>query len=957
MNDSALTILAARETPYFGRIPGSRELGQWIMVQLHNTSGHTQRATVTVRSSGRSARIGLRVGAGVQEYRCYAPLLWPESGPDQSALLTLATQTGRQTTRTAVGGHRPWKIYLLSDTCSDYTWGYSTELKYLSDDVSLTESELAVLEATISDKEPNRNRYNFAVANELRFFQQNQPAEQTAKLFQRIREGYFSFSPIPNMALSCSQGVEELIRQLYMAAGWGRDHDVPIRYANHQETPTITWAMASVLAGSGIPYLVKGLLPFDAPWAARLAEPPIFLWEGPDGKRVLYRRYNHHYNEGRFVLEELKTMIEHVEGRLIPEYEGYGSAYPFDLIGLVGCYGDLHPDTADLVRKKALHVAQFNNQGWEYPRIINASHEIFWEEVERQIARGRRPPVFRGDYGTGWEVWLVSLAQLFARWRALQEAGPTADRLFAIAGRLSPAWRRDQQRALAEGWQCLINLGDHAWNGADRENRKLNLRLREGWAESGSLSFSRVIGGGLERIASSVPCPAEGGFLVMNTLGWERTGPVRLPVEQLPKHVVVRDTGGMVVPHQVAGENGREWLYLVAQRVPSLGYRTYTLSRATDPARSVEAPVRVGDAALENRFYRIKVDRDTGAIESLHSKALEREMVGARVAGGLHRWGYRLDGVDQKIEGVEILPGSCGPVFGELIITGRTPQVSVTTRLRIYADLDRIDFSNTVRKAPTQRREELHFYFPLDLPDCQYRHEAPGAVISPGEISRGGEQLPGAGQAYNAVRHSSDVFGAAGGMTLSQVESGFVLFGHRTEQEDPVEPDRSSSTLVSLALSNLINYAEVNRDQGGASDFVFRYALRFYRTYNPQDSVRFGWEHANEMYARFLAPGGQPSIALPAGVHSFLEVHGQSLILVNLKTAEAFPERGVVVRLWNVGAKPGRGVLRFPGPWKVASARATDLLERVQGPLAVKEGAVQLTVPGRGFATALVLLK
>jgi alpha-mannosidase len=957
-----ISTLGCRETVYFSTLPGSDELGQWLLLRVKNQSARMYPARAVVRAGGMKTTTHLDILPGNREYRCFAPKLWPDHPPQKQAKIRLEFSEGNCFAVCGVGSYRPWTLYLLSDTCSDYTWTYSTELRYKADDVALTEAELGALDATISDQPANRNRYNFVVANEVKFYEEAHSDSDTARLFQAIREGYFSVSPFPNMSLSCAQGLEELIRQFYMARKWEKQYGIPMRYANHQETPTITWALASVLAGCGIPYLVKGLLPFDAPWAQRLAEPPIFLWEGPDGSRIRYRRYNHHYNEGQFILRDIKNINNSLERRLIPEYESYGSSYPFDFVGLVGCYGDLSSQTAAMAGIKASHIAAYNNQGWEYPRFVNASHQLFWEEVERRVDRGADLPIVRGDYGTGWEVWLATLADLFADWRRAQERGPNADRVHAVAGRIDQEWMKRRQVELSRGWVALINLADHAWNGAEEENRKLNLSLRRRWADQANSCFDRVAQEGLQLLAARISKDkGDAVCLVMNMQGWDRTDVVRIPVDSLPpafqdEQIVVVGSDGEAIPTQIGTEQGRSHFYFEAGDVPSLGYRTY---RVQSRKIGHDGP-RIKTNGIENRYYRIELDPKNGAVRSLYCKALDRQMLSPNQKYGLHRWIYRLNDQDQPIEEVKIRAGNTGPVFAELLIESRCSQVQVETALRLYNSLDRIEFRNHVHKIPTTGKEQLHFLFPVDIPNCRYRFEAPGAIITPGEVGSGGEQLPGSGQAYTAIRHSSDIFNDLCGMTLSQADSGFVLFGHRTEFEDPCEPDRKSSALIALALGNTVNYAEVTRDQAGHDSFTFRYYLRFYRHYAPESSLRFGWESSNPFSSmivprergQFTAP--ESAELLPADKHSFLTVSEEKIVLVNTKVSEEHPDDGLIVRLWNLAEDSASATVKVSSLWPLKSVQATDLLERQRDSLPVKDNSFSIIMPGRGFATALI---
>ena len=392
---------------------------------------------------------------------------------------------------------------------------------------------------------------------------------------------------------------------------------------------------------------MKGLLPFGTPWAARLGEPPIFWWEGPDGARVLVRRFNLHYAEGQFILRNHQIVRQTVERKVVPEYETLGDAYPFDAIGLVGVYSDLSADTAAQALRKALHVAEWNGQGWEYPRIWNSSHELFWKEIDRQMSDGASVPVFRGDYGTGWEVWPLTLTREFARWRRLQEQGPLADRLLALAIRVSGRRTPAQARRHAEGWADLIHLADHAWNGSDPANRDLNFRLRREWIGGAEAAFDALVSECLGVLAASAGggTPAAGavpGILVFNGLGWDRDGVVALP-DDAPAAVADPSTGAALPVQEL---DGRRWVWV--KSVPSVGWVSLRAARSDGERRAAPsggpacrrspARSRTGLPCLPGPVFR-------GDLFHLQ-QSLDRELVRPSDGRLANQWVYRLEGVD-----------------------------------------------------------------------------------------------------------------------------------------------------------------------------------------------------------------------------------------------------------------------------------------------------------------------
>jgi len=938
-----MAVIATQEMMFFGQHTG--RLCQWITVTIDNGGEQAIGGEVTVEAAADRVTTTLEIAPGVRDYRCYAPTLWPTSPPVPAASLHVRAGDTHLTATVSVGTHRPWTIYLLSDACTDYAWAYADEEENCADDAALTAAEIAVAAANAGDLPANQNHYNFVHAREVAYYLRCYP-DKAETLFDHIRWGAITLNPFYTMASTCDMSLEELIRQFYPARTWARDHGLDIAYANHQESPTIAWAMASVLAGCGIVHLVKSILPYECPWAGRLEEPPVYLWEGPDGSRVLVRHRNKDYVEGRFVLQGLRATTLALHEEIIPSYEGRGGDYSYSAIALVGCYGDNSPQHRDLPARKAATVAAYNAQGWDYPRLVNAAHRQFWDDLDAQIAaRQIQAPVCRGDYGTSWDAWTSSLAHTFAQWRRAQERAGTADRLAAIVGHLDPAWYGAQRAYLARGWINLILLSDHAWNGANDANRVLNAALRDRCQDEANRCFDTVIAAGLEALAERVGGAEDGQqrILVFNGLPWARTGIVQLSGLDYSPGVTDLATG-QGAPVQVEEKDGTRAVYAEVS-VPSLGYRVLAIGAPAEPSAIDGQPWTTSACRLEGPYYALEVSPLTGGVVSLYDKTRGRELVDAASPYHLNQCLYLSDGVEHTPRRATVTVGPCGPLRGQLTVHATLKNITLTTTITLYAHLDRVDIRNEVEKALTDEKQELDFAFPFAMPSRRYRVEMPGAFVTPGS-----EQRPGAGQAVTAVRHTVDVFNEDFGVFLSQADSGFVEFGHRTTLEDPLEPDPTNSTILALALDNTINWREGTRDQGGATSFTFRYSLRGHEGgFDPAAAVRFGWEDNNELLTVPLHSTGRGS--LPSHAHSFLDL-GPDLVVTCLKPAE---EEGVIVRVWNLLEHTTTAAVDASGLGHLTAAQETDLLERDRGELAVDGGRVIFTVPARGFATARLL--
>ncbi len=961
-----LTIVHTEETIFFSHFQGV--LRQWIQVTILNGLGASTPAAVKITAGNEEVTTELVVASGEQVYRCYAPVLWPDKPAEMQAPLVLTAGSHQATATLSVGVHRPWVIYLLADVCTDATWVYSNYQDVRKDDADLTYAELLLAEASRSGKPDNHNHYNLVHSLELDYFEEFYP-EQKPRLVEAIRRGEITLNPFLNMTLTQNVSLEEQIRHFYLARGWAVQYGLEMAYGNHQETPSIAWDMAGVLAGSGVRHLIKAILPYECPWAVRLAEPPLFVWEGPDGSQILYRRRNWDYVEGRFVLKGVAATDEALHEKIIPEYEQMGERYPFNAISLLGCYGDLIPyepgkmQSRDLPLLKAATIAGYNDREWEYPRLVNASHKQYWDSIEEQIAsRKIKLEVSRGDYGTGWEAWPDCLAAVAANWRRCQERAGTADKLAAVLSLLDPDWYAQSRQDLKEGWYNLCMLADHAWNGANDTNRIVNTALRKEWVGAAAGCFDHVIEGGLAKLGELIP--SEGHtrrMAVFNGLAWERDGIVML--ENPGAEVEVTDVAsGKTASAQAVTENGKDWLAVKVAATPSVGYRTYDLltrkaSKSTPAAAWVQTPNR-----LEGPYYSVEIDPVSGGISHLYDKGRGKELVDQTSVYHINQCVHFSDGMLEagvtypllhapKVSGgkeiwasnVTVTHGPAGPVFASLVVQAEIGTgVRIKTTITLYAELDRVDIRNEVEKQPTSERQELDFYFPFNVPGRTYHYEAPGAIIEAGK-----DHLPGAGLSALTVRHFVDVSNAEYGVTLSPVDSFLVEFGHRTTTEDVQKIDPGNSTLLVHALGNIFDSGEAIRDQGGDSHFVFRFSLQGHAgAFDPVKAVHFGWESNNELLA--VEVKGGTSGVLPPTACSFMKVNPANAILATLKPAE---ENGLIARLWECAGAATPVKIEPAKALAVTAGISTDHMERDQAPLDLDEGAISVPVTPRGVTS------
>jgi hypothetical protein len=258
-------------------------------------------------------------------------------------------------------------------------------------------------------------------------------------------------------------------------------------------------------------------------------------------------------------------------------------------------------------------------------------------------------------------------------------------------------------------------------------------------------------------------------------------------------------------------------------------------------------------------------------------------------------------------------------------VSYRTGPVETDLFVTIHAAEDRVDLDYRVRKRPSPAEERLVHVFPVVPPGATVRLDTTGAVVRPRPAPEG-DLLPGANTRRFAVQGFVDASLRSGGVTVVPVDA-FLL-------RNDLEP------LSFQALGSDQNFKEVTKDQGGATEFRFRYALRAHAG-DYAAAEAFAWSRAVD--APVVALRGRLR-ERPAPAPS---VDPARALVLALKPPDDPTARGVVLRLRETAGRGGPLAITTGGRRR---AFRLDLLERETGELPVTSGSVEIDLPPHGFA-------
>jgi alpha-mannosidase len=412
----------------------------------------------------------------------------------------------------------------------------------------------------------------------------------------------------------------------------------------------------------------------------------------------------------------------------------------------------------------------------------------------------------------------------------------------------------------------------------------------------------------------------------------------------------VEDAAGVAVPSQrlVGGD-----LAFLATGVPPLSGKQFFFTPGDRPAATSLA---VRGATLAGADLSVEIDARTGAIASLRSRRLGRELVDRQAATAINDYFY-LPGNDlkdlQRNGPVKISVKEAGPLVASLVVESEAPGCQRLSReVRLIDGLDRVEIVNRVDKKAVRAKEGVHFGFGFAVPNAQVHLDVGWAAIRPNR-----DQIPAACRNWFSVQRFVDVSNDAFGVTWAAPDAPIVevaritgtLSGSPTNSEAYLYPDPKDwmdralegPAIYSFVMNNHwgTNYCA---DQQGLVEF--RYSLAPHGPYRPLDALRFGIERSQPLLASVGGPARRAAGARgAAAIEPRLSISPAGVILTSLRPSR--DGKAMIVRLYAASGETERAVVR----WAAPAPKAVWLSDLTERPLSAAGPSIE--VPAGGVVT------
>lgn len=822
-----LNLKKALPTVFF--IRENNELKQVIELTIENR-GEAVNASLRVKTESTTYEINIgRISPGEDKYRIHISDI---RQPAQVLFTLYANGEIQDELSTSWRPQRHWLVYVIQRAHHDSSY---TDLpqNILEEYNSFYDSILQFCDETADWPDESRFRYQVETSWSILYYIKSRPKEVVDKLISLVKDGRIEVAALYGNEITAICSHEELIRLLYPSFMLKRKYGIPIKSAEINDIPGLSWGLSTVLANSGIKYLIAALPRWyfgghhpnwDEKEFAPHGGPKAFYWMGPDGSKVLFWYGKHGWDEGMFFANGYEETY-----RVLPEKlkELEDEEYPFDAITfrVQAGHRDNSPPTV-----KPSYIAKEWNEQWAYPKIMLATNSDFYGYIESKYAD--KLPTFSGEMPcTDYVVGATSTPLETGINRVTHEIVSSAEKFCTIAAAVSDY--PYPKEYLEKTYGNILMYDEHCWGMPDpfgpAQDSAINTKL--GYAYMASATAHDCLSKSLNKIVDNISLPEESYYIIVfNALSWTRTDivsaylieanpcgllmhyqrekpsilvtgfaigrdVVNLPTELLVKSfdLIDEDTGDKV-PYQMIELSDPQapipWagyryalghidrrhlieLVFVAKDVPPMGYKTYKVV-LTEQTTDLSSSIRVTDTSLENRFYRISVDPKSGLLTSIYDKELDAELIDKDAPYGFNQFIARsvTNGKVHVAQESKVEKCKSGPIVGSLIMKGDgvgCPQR--TQEIMIYDQIKRIDIANRLLKDSTPLLE-MYFAYPFNIKDPMIKFEATDSLITPLV-----DQIPGSNTDYYTLQHWANISEKRIGVTFSSIDAHLVEFG------------------------------------------------------------------------------------------------------------------------------------------------------------------------------------
>lgn len=710
-------------------------------------------------------------------------------------------------------------------------------------------------------------------------------SKDSLDFFNAIKAGSIGLSGFyANMMTGLSMP-EEVFHYTDYAEKLRSKFDLPIESAMITDVPGATWATVEGFAKAGIKYFSDGPNylgknnPYEGDRVGHFVktwgDKPVW-WQSPSGKeKLLFWTAGRGYSSwhGTAPGGEFFSGTKKIAAYLT---DLSAEKYPYEMVqwryNVVSDNGPIDSTISDFVKQW--------NEKYASPKIILSTINEMFETFEKRY--GKDLPVVKGDITPYWNDGAASTAyeEGVNRINSLRCA-----QLATLYAMLAPG--KYNAEDFYHAWRNIIMFTEHTWgaynsiSSPDIDFVKEQWRIKKKFMTDGDSIITKISNNLLKIVAS----PVSQKIAVVNTLSWQRSGPVYI--------------GAGVNANAVTGENGKKYplqnlsdgsKLFIAENLKPLSVTYFYLNN--EPLTATQKnPFILTSNSVSNGKIMVTWDTVNGSITKLEKDGYN--FSASYRNQGINSYWYvpGLNPADAvSNDKVEISIEDNGPYLISINIHSPAPGTNgITRKISLWADNEEVLLDNSIDKKAIRTKEGVYFSFPFadnlnkTMIDVGY-----------GSMQYLKDQLPGSNMDFLSTRRWLDASDDERGIQLlmkeafmaapdSMVDERLLLNQSFKKWRDEGKP---TSTWFSYVMNNYW-HTNFKADQDGMS--YFHYALRPHGIFKNDEQEKAAEEFTNPIIAFPV----NEKIKLPANL---FELSNDKIVVTSIT-----PQKGgsFLIRLFN----------------------------------------------------------
>lgn len=450
----------------------------------------------------------------------------------------------------------------------------------------------------------------------MKYILENTSPEYKKGVEDALRAGNFRVHAFPGTLETESSDLETLVRGMSYSSEINRKYGHPLpRGAKLTDVPSHSWVLPTLLKHAGVDILHIGC----NAGSTSPDVPTVFWWEGPDGSRLLTFNWAEYYGSGVLPPSgwKYKTWLA-----MIHTHENTGAPSPRKVEAVL-------KEAREKVPGARVRVGQLEDF---YDALMKENPSI---------------PVVKGDMPDTWIHGYMSMPKEVKINKSMQRViynTETLNTLLNYWGVASMPVNEYVDKAIEQSvlfdehtFGLAMTHGNQAhWTYGDEFVIKRSLGeydlIEESWYEKGNRAHRAQeciipsLKKDLKTLAGSVQADGR-KVVVYNPLPWERSGVVSFHLGVYRKNFEVKGIKDEITGDIYPVENDNNTLTFFARNIPSMGYKTYTVLTESAPDHTRTASVDEANAVLENKYFKLTINKKNGALLSVWDKKQKKEMV------------------------------------------------------------------------------------------------------------------------------------------------------------------------------------------------------------------------------------------------------------------------------------------------------------------------------------------